>query len=222
MKLTESKTLSNLARAYASECQARTRYEFAEYGARYNGYTALSEMIDKVVYQEFNHARMLYTYIEKAEVKQVDSLTVNADFPFKEKWDVTENLKLMAEDEKTEIKLYKEFAKTAKAEGFKDIAALFEMIGAVEATHAKLFTDLYQQMKNKSMYVKEAEQTWTCAACGHQHTGKNAPETCPLCQAKQGVFLIKTAAQDGQSKNDTQTPFIVNRHTENNSASTNA
>ena len=30
MKLKDSKTFSNLARAYAGECQARTRYEFVE------------------------------------------------------------------------------------------------------------------------------------------------------------------------------------------------
>ena len=32
MKLKESQTYLNLAKAYAAECQARTRYEFVEYG----------------------------------------------------------------------------------------------------------------------------------------------------------------------------------------------
>ena len=32
MKLKDSKTFKNLAIAYASECSARTRYEFCEYG----------------------------------------------------------------------------------------------------------------------------------------------------------------------------------------------
>ena len=41
MKLEESKTYENLARAFAAECQARVRYEFIEYGARYNGYNFL-------------------------------------------------------------------------------------------------------------------------------------------------------------------------------------
>ena len=50
MKLKDSKTYLNLAKAYAGECQARTRYEFIEYGARYNGYGAIAEIIDKIVY----------------------------------------------------------------------------------------------------------------------------------------------------------------------------
>ena len=49
MELLESKTLNNLARAYAGECQARTRYEFMEYGARKQGYACLAEIIDKIV-----------------------------------------------------------------------------------------------------------------------------------------------------------------------------
>jgi hypothetical protein len=51
--LIESKTYYNLAKAYAGECQAKTRYEFIEYGARKEGYGAMAEVIDKIVYNEF-------------------------------------------------------------------------------------------------------------------------------------------------------------------------
>ena len=66
MQLIDSKTYLNLARSYAGECQAQVRYKFIEYGARKEGYTCLAEMIDKIVYNEFNHARMFYTYLQKA------------------------------------------------------------------------------------------------------------------------------------------------------------
>mgnify|MGYP001053767815 FL=1 len=42
MKLIDSKTLLNLAKSYAGETQAYTRYKFIEYGARNEGYNALS------------------------------------------------------------------------------------------------------------------------------------------------------------------------------------
>ena len=67
MKLNESKTYLNLARAYAGECQARTRYEFIEYGARYNDYKNIADIVDEIVYQEFNHARMFYTFIQQGD-----------------------------------------------------------------------------------------------------------------------------------------------------------
>ena len=61
------KTYENLARAFAGECQAHVRYMFIEYGARNEGYVALSEIIDKVVYEEFNHARILYSFLQTAD-----------------------------------------------------------------------------------------------------------------------------------------------------------
>ena len=66
MKLIESKTYKNLAKSYAGECQAHIRYKFIEYGARKQGYKCMAEMIDTLVYNEFQHARMFYTYLQKA------------------------------------------------------------------------------------------------------------------------------------------------------------
>lgn len=81
MKLKDSKTYINLARSYAGECQARTRYEFIEYGARTQGYKALAELVDKVVYNEFNHARMFYTFIQQSEETQVENIDISAGYP---------------------------------------------------------------------------------------------------------------------------------------------
>ena len=75
MELKNSETYKNLAKAYSAECQARTRYEFVEYGFRYNGYEAIAQIIDTIAYQEFNHARMLYTQIQdgnQEEIKNID------------------------------------------------------------------------------------------------------------------------------------------------------
>ena len=126
MELIKSKTFANLVRAYAGECQARTRYEFIEYGARNEGYVAMAELIDKVAYNEFNHARMFYSFIQTASDKPIENAEVCAGYPFKEKWNLLDNLKFASEDENNEaVKIYPEFAKVAKEEGFTDIANLF-------------------------------------------------------------------------------------------------
>ena len=122
MQLSDSKTLGNLAKAFAGECQAHIRYKFIEYGARLNGYTALAELVDKVVYNEFNHARMLYTFIQKSSDEEIKNLQICGGFPFKEKWDLVENLRLAAEDEEQEFKdIYPMFRAVAMEEGFKEI-----------------------------------------------------------------------------------------------------
>lgn len=191
MKLKDSKTYINLARSYAGECQARTRYEFIEYGARTQGYKALSELVDKVVYNEFNHARMFYTFIQQSEETQVENIDISAGYPFKEKWDLVENLRIAAEDELDEAeRIYPEFAATAREEGFPEIAKLYEDIIGVETCHHKLFKQLYEQMKKGTMYKKKEKVKWKCADCGYEATSKEAWKECPLCKAKQGSVML--------------------------------
>ncbi len=190
MKLKNSKTYQNLARAYSAECQARTRYEFVEYGLRYNGFEALAQIVDTIAYQEFNHARMLYTHIQNGDTKEIDNIDISAGFPFKEKWDMEENLRLLAEDEALEAEAYEKFAQEAEEEGFEDEAKLFRMIGEVEVRHKNLFLNLYQQFKDKSLYKKDIEKMWICPNCGYVSFEEEAWETCPLCQAKQGVCQV--------------------------------
>ena len=100
--LKNSKTFLNLAKAFAGECQAHVRYKFIEYGARNEGYASLAEIIDKVVYQEFNHARMLYSFIETADKNVIENIDISSGYPFKQKWNLEDNLALAAEDEKNE------------------------------------------------------------------------------------------------------------------------
>ena len=191
MKLKDSKTYINLARSYAGECQARTRYEFIEYGARTQGYKALAELVDKVVYNEFNHARMFYTFIQQSEETQVENIDISAGYPFKEKWDLVENLRIAAEDELDEAeRIYPEFAATAREEGFPEIAKLYEDIIGVETCHHKLFKQLYEQMKKSTMYKKKEKVKWKCADCGYEATSKEAWKECPLCKAKQGSVML--------------------------------
>ncbi len=191
MKLIDSKTFSNLARAYAGETQALTRYRFIEYGARNEGYSTLAEIVDKVVYQEFNHARVLYTFMQQASDKTIENVDICAGYPFKEKWDLEENLLLAAEDEENEIKIYRAFEKTAREEGFEEIADAFKMLSTVEHCHKLLFEDLHKQLKEGTLYKKEKSVKWKCSGCGYEIEGKEAPDTCPLCNAKQGVFMLK-------------------------------
>ena len=196
MKLKGTQTEINLARAYASECQARTRYEFIEYGARYNGYKNIADVIDEIVYQEFNHARMFYTFIQDGNKNEtIDNIDISAGFPFREKWDLMDNLRLASEDESKEAEMYTEFAKTAKKEGFLEIADLFLMIKDVETYHQQIFTEMYTQMRDNTLYKKDSPVTWICADCGYMATNTEAWDECPLCKAKRGSVKLILAAK---------------------------
>ncbi len=187
MKLKDSITYENLTKAYVAECAARTRYEFCEYGFRYNGYEAIATLIDKIAYQEFNHARMLYTKLQGAGIPQIDNIEVCAGLPFKEKWEMLDNLQFLSEDETDEAKAYEKFEEVAREEGFDEIADLFQMIRDVELRHAKVFKEVYKQFKDEKLYKRGKEVAWVCPSCGYVSFAKEAWETCPLCEAKQGT-----------------------------------
>lgn len=191
MQLIDSQTYVNLAKAYSGETQARTRYEFVEYGMRNEGYITMAEIVDTIAYQEFNHARMYYTYLQKASNKPIKNIEYSAGFPFKEKWNIMDNLKFSAEDEHNEAKIYLAFAKTAQKEGFDDIALLFEQTAQVEKVHESIFLELYEQMKEGTLYKRDDPTTWVCSSCGYQSTGTEGWKECPLCKAKQGAILLK-------------------------------
>ena len=190
MQLKESRTYQNLKKAYVAECSARTRYEFVEYGQRMAGYESLARITDRIAYQEFNHARMLYTKIEDANKEIIDNEEIKVSLPFRQKWDMLENLKLIAQDEEDEAKFYQKAEKTAREEGFNDIAALFSMIRKVELKHKKIFNYLYEKLKEKSLFVSDKEKEWICPACGNSVKATAAPEKCPLCLAKREIFTI--------------------------------
>ncbi len=195
MQLIESKTYLNLAKSFAGETQARTRYEFMEYGMRNEGFTAMAEILDTLAYNEFNHARMFYTYLQKASTKPIDNIDICSGYPFREKWDVLQNLELATMDENTEAtKTYPEYARIAHEEGFGEIADLFTQISKVEAKHAKILKELHTQMKSGTLYKRDRPTIWCCGGCGHEQEGTQAPTKCPLCGASQDVFMLKLDA----------------------------
>ena len=192
MNILNSETFHNLARSFAGESQARNRYHFMEYGARQNGLSALADVIQGVAKNEFHHARMFYTYITKFSDKEIKNIEFCAGYPFKERWDILENLRIASEDEASEATvIYPKFAQIADKEGFAEAAALWRKVIQVEECHSKLFKQLYTQMKNGTMYKREQPVKWKCGDCGFEAVTTQAWEKCPLCQAKQGDVLLK-------------------------------
>ena len=197
MELKDSQTFKNLARSYAGESQAYIRYKFIEYGARKEGYKCLAELIDNIVFNEFNHARMFYTFIQQASDMPIENIEITGGYPFKEKWDLIENLKLASQDEEMEeTSIYPEFMNTALEEGFDEIAKLYEDIIQVESCHKKLLKDLYNQLSTGTIYKKPQKVKWKCADCGYEAYGKEAWDECPLCKAKQGSVMLKLSQEE--------------------------
>ena len=87
--------------------------------------------------------------------------------------------------------MYKEFAETARSEGFTRIAFLFEEVAKIEKEHEARYLKLLENVENGLVFSKDGEKIWKCRNCGHIVVGTKAPEVCPVCRHPQAYFEIK-------------------------------
>jgi rubrerythrin len=87
--------------------------------------------------------------------------------------------------------MYAGFAVTADEEGFKEIAAKFKMVAAIEKTHEERYKKLLDNLENGKVFTKDGQQVWMCRNCGYIYVGEKAPEVCPCCNHPQSFFEVK-------------------------------
>ena len=87
--------------------------------------------------------------------------------------------------------MYARFAQEAREEGFLDIAAKFEMVGAIEKEHEERYRKLLKNIEDGVVFSKDGDCVWQCSNCGHIVIGKKAPEICPVCAHPQSYFQVR-------------------------------
>ena len=178
-----TKTEQNLLIAFAGESQARTRYTFFASVAKKEGFEQISAIFTETAEQEKEHAKKFFKFLEGGMVE------ITASFPAGKIGTTEENLLAAAEGELEEWgELYPEFARVAEEEGFPQIAYTFRAVAGVEVEHEKRYRKLLANVKENKVFERDEETQWQCRNCGHVHTGKNAPEVCPVCQHPQAYF----------------------------------
>lgn len=174
-KLKGSKTEQNLMTAYAGESQARNKYTYFASQAKKDGYEQVGAIFEETANNEKEHAKLWFKYLNGGKVPSTE-----------------ENLKAAAEGENFEwTEMYKEFAETAKEEGFNELAYLFEAVGKIEKEHEERYLRLLQNMKDDRVFHKDGDKMWICRNCGHVYIGKDALEVCPVCKHPQSFMEVK-------------------------------
>jgi rubrerythrin len=180
-----SQTEKNLLVAFAGESQARNKYTFWASAAKKDGFVQISNIFTETAAQEKEHAERLFKFLEGGDV------TVEASFPAGEIGKTSDNLAAAAAGEDHEWKkMYPDFAKTAKAEGFSAIAVVFANIAVAEKQHAKRFHQLKKNVDGDQVFKREKKVFWRCLNCGYIHEGSEAPKACPACAHPQDYFEI--------------------------------
>ena len=175
MELKGSKTEANLMAAFAGESQAHTKYQYYASKAKKDGYEQIAAIFQETAANEKEHAKIWFKLLHDGAVPGT-----------------TDNLKDAAAGENYEwTDMYAGFAKTAREEGFTKIAALFEMVGAIEKEHEERYRKMLGNIEEGIVFSRDGDQIWKCRNCGHIVVGKKAPEVCPVCEHPQAYFELK-------------------------------
>jgi rubrerythrin len=180
-----SQTEKNILTAFAGESQARNRYTYFASQAKKDGFVQISAIFEETANQEKEHAKRLFKLLEGGEAQ------ISASFPAGVIGTTFENLQEAAAGENYEhTTMYPEFAKTAMAEGFKNIAAIFMAIAVAEKQHEKRYKDLAANIEAGRVFKRESKVTWRCRNCGYLHDGEEAVEECPACAHARDHFEL--------------------------------
>ncbi|MDD2752472.1 MAG: ferritin family protein, partial [Candidatus Omnitrophica bacterium] len=86
--------------------------------------------------------------------------------------------------------LYADFAKTAKDEGFLEVARSFEQVAKVEKFHEARYRKLINNIANGEVFKKKTAVKWHCINCGYVFEGAEAPRECPACKHPQAFYEV--------------------------------
>ena len=174
-ELKGTKTEQNLMEAFAGESMARNKYTYFASRAKKDGSVQIGELFEQTANNEKEHAKMWFKYLEGGSIQ-----------------DTATNLLHAAEGENAEwTDMYARMAKEAREEGFEEIAAKFEMVGAIEKVHEERYRKLLANVEGGLVFSRDGDMIWECGNCGHIVVGKQAPEICPVCAHPQSYFAIK-------------------------------
>jgi rubrerythrin len=170
-----TKTEKNWMEAFAGESQARNKYTYFASRARKDGYEQIAAIFEETAGNEKEHAKLWFKQLCGGEIPAT-----------------AENLKAAAEGEHGEwTEMYKRMASDAKAEGFNDIALLFESVGNIEKEHEDRYLKLLKNVQDGAVFAKKEKTVWICRNCGHIIDNPSAPQKCPVCAHPQAYFELR-------------------------------
>ena len=168
-----TQTEKNLVAAFAGESEARNKYTFFASKARKEGYEQIAALFLKTAENEKEHAKLWF--------KELEGIG-----------DTAENLQAAAEGENYEwTDMYEDFAKTAEAEGFTELAHRFRLVAAIEKHHEERYRALLHNVEMAEVFAKSEVKVWECRNCGHIVIGTSAPEVCPTCNHPRSYFEVR-------------------------------
>jgi rubrerythrin len=186
-------TIENLAKAFIGESQARNRYTFYASTARKEGYEQIAAIFQLTADNENEHAEWLMKMINQLKATTKDDYSeIHVEAAAPTIWGTTmDNLKAAIAGETYEYTImYPEFARAAKAEGYRDIAGRLLSIANAEEHHGGRYAKILKEIEAGTFFKKPQEVAWVCRKCGYVHFGREPPAKCPSCDHEKSYYEL--------------------------------
>jgi rubrerythrin len=159
-----SKTMNNLAEAFAGESQANRKYLAFAKKAEQDGFPQVAKLFRAAAEAETVHAH--------AHLREMGGIKTTK-----------ENLEVAIGGETHEFEsMYPGMIEDAKAEGNQGALRSFMFANEVEKIHADLYKKALAALGNNADV-----EYYVCQVCGNT-VENSAPDECPICGAKKQAF----------------------------------
>ena len=171
-ELKGSRTEQCLKEAFAGESQARNKNTYFASAAKKEGYEQIAAIFLETAEQEKEHAKL--------HLRLLGGIG-----------DTAVNLTEAAGGENHEwTSMYPGMAKTARDEGFEDIARLFDGLALIEKEHEVRYKKLLANFQSGQVFARSGKVKWRCRNCGFVYEGEKALQMCPVCKHPQAYFEV--------------------------------
>ncbi|HYB59455.1 MAG TPA: rubrerythrin family protein [Candidatus Acidoferrales bacterium] len=189
-----TRTIENLAKAFAGESMARNMYiSFAKI-AKKQGFEQIAEELRLAADNEGEHANWTSKLInvlsagaaanlKEIEIKAIVSVPTS---------DTAANLRTaIAAEHREATVIYPKFADIADSEGLPEIAKRLRAIGIAEAHHEEKNQKMLEQVEAGTFFKKDDKVEWACRKCGYIHVSTEPPAQCPACDHDRAYYQLK-------------------------------
>jgi len=172
MDFEKSQTKQNLEKALQGEALAHLKYQW--YKKRLTNINEkYANILDEIIHNEKEHGEIWFKKLHNGLMPNTEESLIDA---------------ITGERQECHDK-YIKMGKTARTEGYNEIADLFFNIAQIECHHTETFKDIQEEIQEGNLFEQPNDTSqWKCLNCGHITEGQKPPKECPVCKHPQKYF----------------------------------
>lgn len=175
MVFKESRTHANLEAALEEKLLSCARYQLWARLAHAEALGEIGEALERAARHELEHARIFLRQLHAGEPPGTARNLEEAIRAERARW--SDSLRAGA--------------RTARAEGYVELAQQMDEMGDIARQNEETFTLLLRDLAKGELLEQPARAHWVCTGCGAARYAVSAPARCPLCGRGREAFRLR-------------------------------